>query len=72
MPKSIEDLKQLDQTIAELEKREPTALVVLFCSLYILKQTFAIPGSLILNILAGRVFGTSLGFFTTTVVRYES
>lgn len=32
-----------------------------FCSLYVFKQTFAIPGSVLLNVAAGAVFGSALG-----------
>jgi hypothetical protein len=32
-----------------------------FCSLYVFKQTFAIPGSVLLNVAAGAVFGSTVG-----------
>ena len=36
-------------------------VVVLFVSAYLFKQTFAIPGSVFLNALAGAVFGLQTG-----------
>ena len=39
-----------------------TYVLVLFTSAYLFKQTFAIPGSVFLNLLAGALFGLGLGF----------
>ena len=32
-----------------------------FSTLYVFKQTFAVPGSFVLNVAAGAVFGTTFG-----------
>ena len=40
---------------------ESSYVVVLFVSAYLFKQTFAIPGSVFLNALAGAVFGLQTG-----------
>jgi len=36
-------------------------VIILFVSAYLFKQTFAIPGSVFLNALAGAVFGLETG-----------
>ena len=43
-------------------------VLVLFSSAYLFKQTFAIPGSVFLNLLAGAIFGLSFGFCLTCVL----
>ena len=41
-------------------------IVTLFCGAYLLLQAFAIPGPVILSVLAGRLFGTPLGLVLVT------
>ncbi|XP_035250489.1 transmembrane protein 41A-A-like isoform X1 [Anguilla rostrata] len=60
-PSDLEELRELAE-LMQFYKTEHTAYVLLlFCSAYIYKQSFAIPGSSFLNILAGALFGPWLG-----------
>ena len=63
-PASLEDLKSL--TVVMSSVMEDNAgfgyVLVLFSSAYVFKQTFAIPGSVFLNLLAGAIFGLNFAF----------
>lgn len=61
-PSSLEELKSLADVLKEYKKDHKGYLVLLFCSAYIYKQTFAIPGSVFMNLLAGALFGVWIGF----------
>jgi len=63
-PSSLEDLKSLTSVLASIISDDIgfTYVLVLFTSAYLFKQTFAIPGSVFLNLLAGALFGLGLGF----------
>ena len=62
-PSSVEDLKKTAEILTRLfdHDSESSYVVVLFVSAYLFKQTFAIPGSVFLNALAGAVFGLQTG-----------
>jgi len=62
MPYDLAGLQQLNRELAILKDQNFYALALLFSSLYILKQTFCIPGSIWLNLGAGSLFGVSVGF----------
>ena len=47
-PSNLEELKSLTGTLLEFQKFHPLYVYVLFCSAYLYKQTFAIPGSVFL------------------------
>ncbi|XP_010884986.1 transmembrane protein 41A-B [Esox lucius] len=70
-PSDLEELRELAEML-QFYKREHTGYVMLlFCSAYLYKQSFAIPGSSFLNMLAGALFGPWQGlvlacFLTTT------
>ncbi|KAL1021745.1 hypothetical protein UPYG_G00017450 [Umbra pygmaea] len=56
-PSDLEELRDLAELL-QFYKREHTGyVVVLYCSAYLYKQSFAIPGSSFLNMLAGALFG---------------
>ncbi|TRY92734.1 hypothetical protein DNTS_024821 [Danionella cerebrum] len=56
-PSDLEELKYL-AGLLQFYKTEHTAYVfILFCSAYLYKQSFAIPGSSFLNMLSGALFG---------------
>ncbi|KAK6325724.1 hypothetical protein J4Q44_G00050660 [Coregonus suidteri] len=56
-PSDLYELRELAEML-QFYKTEHTAYVVLlFCSAYLYKQSFAIPGSSFLNMLAGALFG---------------
>lgn len=60
-PSDLEELRELAELL-QFYKTEHTAYVLLlFCSAYLYKQSFAIPGSSLLNILAGAIFGPYQG-----------
>lgn len=63
-PSSLEDLKKTAQILSSLFEQDSQSsyVIVLFISAYLFKQTFAIPGSVFLNALAGAVFGLKTGF----------
>ncbi|EDO48921.1 predicted protein [Nematostella vectensis] len=56
-PSSIEELKALASILKMYKKENSGYVALLFCSAYLYKQTFAIPGSVFMNILAGAIFG---------------
>ncbi|XP_057709422.1 transmembrane protein 41A-A [Corythoichthys intestinalis] len=67
-PSNLEDLRELSELL-QFYKTEHTAYVLLlFCSAYLYKQSFAIPGSSFLNILAGAIFGLSQGLLLACVL----
>ena len=64
-PSNIDDLKAITKILSQtlIDDQIGFAYVLtLFTSAYLFKQTFAIPGSVFLNLLAGAIFGLSLGF----------
>uniref|UniRef100_A0A3B3WE85 VTT domain-containing protein n=1 Tax=Poecilia mexicana TaxID=48701 RepID=A0A3B3WE85_9TELE len=67
-PSDLEELQELSELL-QFYKTEHTAYVLLlFCSAYLYKQSFAIPGSSFLNILAGAIFGPYLGLLLACVL----
>ncbi|XP_054166489.1 transmembrane protein 41A-like [Oppia nitens] len=61
-PNSLTQLKQLSDLLMAYSQVNGTYVFILFCSAYLFKQTFAIPGSLFLNLLAGALYGVWLSF----------
>nr|CAB3267098.1 transmembrane protein 41A-A-like [Phallusia mammillata] len=61
-PKDLEDLKNLSASLRQHQQDNFALVFLLFCSAYIYKQTFAIPGSVFMNILAGALLGTWIAF----------
>ena len=77
-PSSLEDIRLLASTLGSYKQLHPHYVLLLFSSAYLFKQvslpvrcsiitslfiqTFAVPGSVFLNVLAGAIFGSSLGF----------
>ncbi|XP_068185732.1 transmembrane protein 41A-A [Antennarius striatus] len=67
-PSDLEELRELAELL-QFYKREHTGYVLLlFCSAYLYKQSFAIPGSSFLNILAGAIFGPFQGLLLACVL----
>ncbi|XP_072253266.1 transmembrane protein 41A-A [Leuresthes tenuis] len=67
-PSDLDELRELAELL-QFYKREHTGYVLLlFCSAYLYKQSFAIPGSSFLNILAGAIFGLYEGLFLACVL----
>eukprot|EP00794_Sanderia_malayensis_P017542 gene17542-19292_t len=61
-PSSLDDLKDVTELIKYHKDENLGHAVLLFCSAYLYKQTFAIPGSVFMNILGGAIFGMWYGF----------
>ncbi|XP_069673975.1 transmembrane protein 41A-like [Periplaneta americana] len=60
-PHNLEDLQQLAKVLQIYKERNWLYVLVLFCSAYLYKQTFIIPGSVLLNLLGGALFGIYVG-----------
>ncbi|KAJ8410090.1 hypothetical protein AAFF_G00211310 [Aldrovandia affinis] len=60
-PSDLEELRELAELLQFYKTEHTGYVLLLFCSAYIYKQSFAIPGSSFLNILAGALFGPWLG-----------
>ncbi|KAJ8350020.1 hypothetical protein SKAU_G00251500 [Synaphobranchus kaupii] len=52
-PSDLEELRELTELLQFYKTEHTGYVLLLFCSAYIYKQSFAIPGSSFLNILAG-------------------
>ena len=61
-PSDMTQLRHVSQVLQRLTETVPAYVLLLFSSAYVFKQTFAVPGSVFLNVLAGAVFGLPLGF----------
>ncbi|XP_041374484.1 transmembrane protein 41A-like [Gigantopelta aegis] len=61
-PTNIDDLQGIATFLQQYRADHAVSVMILFICAYLYKQSFAIPGSVFLNLLAGSVFGTSLGF----------
>nr|CAD7201065.1 unnamed protein product [Timema douglasi] len=61
-PSNLKELQSLAQVLKEYSKTHSLYVLVLFSSAYVYKQTFSIPGSVFLNLLAGALFGVNMGF----------
>ncbi|KAM4607406.1 transmembrane protein 41A-B-like [Polymixia lowei] len=56
-PSDLDELRQLAETLKFYKREHHGYVLLLFCSAYLYKQSFAIPGSSFLNMLAGALFG---------------
>lgn len=56
-PSNLEELQQLAKVLNSYKAEQTGYVLLLFCSAYLYKQTFAIPGSVFLNVLGGALFG---------------
>lgn len=61
-PSNLAELNELAALLLHYTDDHLSYVILLFCSAYIYKQTFAIPGSIFLNLLAGALFGVTYGF----------
>ncbi|CAJ0594493.1 unnamed protein product [Cylicocyclus nassatus] len=60
-PKNLEDLRKLADSLEGYKDAHPLYTAFIFGYAYLYKQTFAIPGSFFLNLLAGALFGAWKG-----------
>ncbi|XP_033932864.1 transmembrane protein 41A-B-like isoform X1 [Pseudochaenichthys georgianus] len=56
-PSDLESLRELAEMLKLYKREHYSYVLLLFCSAYLYKQSFAIPGSSFLNMLAGAIFG---------------
>ena len=61
-PSSLDDIRKLAVTLNTFNTNHPVYVLILFSLAYLFKQTYAVPGSVFMNILAGAIFGTLPGF----------
>ncbi|CAI5735307.1 unnamed protein product [Hyaloperonospora brassicae] len=62
VPTSLEAAQELGLTLQSFAERQRGALLLAHMASYLYLQTFAIPGTIFLNLLAGALFGVALGF----------
>ena len=62
-PGSLDDIRSLAVILNTYNTNHPGYVLALFSLAYLFKQTFAVPGSVFLNVLAGAIFGSTSGFF---------
>ena len=67
-PSDVAELRELSEVLREYRKEHQAYVFLLFCSAYLYKQGFAIPGSSFLNVLAGALFGPWLGLLLCCVL----
>ncbi|KAK6731833.1 hypothetical protein RB195_007970 [Necator americanus] len=60
-PKNLEDLREIADELDGYKDAHPVYTAIIFGYAYLYKQTFAIPGSFFLNLLAGALFGVWYG-----------
>ncbi|XP_041807449.1 transmembrane protein 41A-A [Chelmon rostratus] len=67
-PSDLEELRELAELLQFYKTEHTGYVLLLFCSAYLYKQSFAIPGSSFLNILAGTIFGPYQGLLLACVL----
>ncbi|CAI2295225.1 unnamed protein product [Caenorhabditis sp. 36 PRJEB53466] len=60
-PRDLDGLRELSSSLGRYEESHAAYTLLLFSTAYVYKQTFAIPGSFFMNLLAGALFGTIRG-----------
>ncbi|KAJ4845097.1 hypothetical protein Tsubulata_037918 [Turnera subulata] len=63
LPRTISDLRQLKEHLATYASDHPAQFILGYCSTYIFMQTFMIPGTIFMSLLAGALFGVVRGLF---------
>ncbi|XP_015788458.1 transmembrane protein 41A [Tetranychus urticae] len=61
-PSNLEELQKVSQILGDYFQHNKSYVLLLFSSAYLFKQTFAIPGSVFMNLLSGALFGLKAGF----------
>ncbi|CAJ0948582.1 unnamed protein product [Ranitomeya imitator] len=62
-PSDLDELRELADFLQDYKREHQSYVTLLFCSAYLYKQSFAIPGSSFLNLLGGALFGPWMGLF---------
>ncbi|CAH8334535.1 unnamed protein product [Eruca vesicaria subsp. sativa] len=61
LPRTISDLRLLKDNLANYANEYPAQFVLGYCATYIFMQTFMIPGTIFMSLLAGALFGVVKG-----------
>ncbi|GAB4861435.1 hypothetical protein Ancab_036637 [Ancistrocladus abbreviatus] len=61
LPRTMSDLRMLKDSLAEYANDHPAQFILGYCSIYIFMQTFMIPGTIFMSLLAGALFGVLRG-----------
>jgi hypothetical protein len=61
LPRSLADLRLLKDNLANYANEYPAQFVLGYCATYIFMQTFMIPGTIFMSLLAGALFGVFKG-----------
>ncbi|BES90700.1 Hypothetical protein NTJ_03508 [Nesidiocoris tenuis] len=67
-PVDMSGVKFYAEVLSKYYESQPAYTILLFSAIYLFKQSFCIPGSALLNILAGALFGVKLGVFLCTIL----
>ncbi|XP_076858250.1 transmembrane protein 41A-A [Brachyhypopomus gauderio] len=67
-PSDLAELKEMADLLRFYQTEHGGYVLLVFCSAYLYKQTFAIPGSSFLNVLAGALFGPWQGLLLACVL----
>ncbi|KAL4217226.1 Transmembrane protein 41A [Mactra antiquata] len=67
-PRNLEELTSLASLLKEYKSDNIEYVMILYCSGYLFKQTFAIPGSFFMNLLGGALFGIWKSFPLTCLL----
>ncbi|KAH6759398.1 SNARE associated Golgi protein family [Perilla frutescens var. frutescens] len=63
LPRTLADLRLLKYNLASYARLYPARFILGYCSTYIFMQTFMIPGTIFMSLLAGALFGVGKGLF---------
>lgn len=63
LPRTLSDLRSLKDHLATYAQLHPAKFILGYCSTYIFMQTFMIPGTIFMSLLAGALFGVVRGLF---------
>lgn len=62
-PRNLDQVKQIQAHLQKYYEQHFLRLLLGFAYTYVFKQTFSIPGSFVLNLLAGAIFGLIPGIW---------
>eukprot|EP00897_Mesotaenium_endlicherianum_P005927 jgi/Mesen1/5362/ME000267S04509 len=68
IPKDLAELKIMRATLGLYQKENQFQVALVFVTLYVFLQTFMVPGSIFLNLLAGSMFGFYKGLALVTIL----
>ncbi|KAG4908054.1 putative membrane protein [Glycine soja] len=61
LPRTLSDLRLLKEHLSTYASNHPAQFILGYCSTYIFMQTFMIPGTIFMSLLAGALFGVVRG-----------